>query len=105
VTLRTAALRREGGQVEVVLRSGATAFQRDHFRAVARPAAPGEREPNQAVPPDASEPLLPLDPARDLYGDLLFQGGAFRRLRGYRRLHARECLAVVEADGTAGRFG
>jgi enediyne polyketide synthase len=39
-----------------------------------------------------------LDPARDLYGGLLFQEGRFRRLRGYRSLRATECVAESAAE-------
>lgn len=46
-------------------------------------------------------PLLALDPARDLYGELLFHTGRFRRLRGYRVLRAKECLAEIEVRNDA----
>ncbi len=107
VTLRLAALVRGPGQVEVVLRSSATGFQLDHFRALCR----FDRRPeaSQVEAPAAAErgagvPLT-LDPARDLYGGLLFHRGRFRRLRAYRRLRATECAAEISPDGTAAWFG
>ena len=48
---------------------------------------------------------LDIDPRRDLYGGILFQEGRFRRLGGYRRLRATECLAEIVPDGTAAWFG
>jgi enediyne polyketide synthase len=53
----------------------------------------------------ATAPRLAIDPPRDLYGSILFQDGRFRRLGGYRRLLATECLAEIAADGAVGWFG
>jgi len=108
VTVRVAALARGGGRVDVVLRSSASGFAADHFRAVCRfaprplPAAPAE--PAADGRPLAG-PLPPLDPGRDLYSGLLFQGGRFRRLGGYRRLEATSCLADISPDGATAWFG
>ncbi len=49
--------------------------------------------------------INPLSPDQDLYGTLLFQKGRFRRLRGYRRLRATECIADIEGDRGADWFG
>ena len=95
VTVRVAALVRSPGVVEVVLRSSQTAFQVDHFRAVCR-FEPGGRDLSRAGLQPRTSPL-PLDPARDLYGSLLFQSGRFRRLRAYHRLRATECIAEIAA--------
>ncbi len=101
-TIRVAALARGAGEVEVVLRAEATGFAVDHFRARCRfGAAPAAA----AVPPAAAPGAVALDPARDLYGGLLFHGGRFRRLAGYRRLAARECVADVTAGDGAPWFG
>jgi enediyne polyketide synthase len=108
--VRIAALARESGAIEVALRSEETGFQANHFTATARPGeragAPAQDE--AAVPPPrADEDRLDLDPSRDLYGEFLFQGPRFRRLRGYWRLHARECvaeLAAAEGDDWFGRY-
>jgi enediyne polyketide synthase len=105
LTIRLAALRRENGCVEVCLRSEETDFQVDHFRAVCRFAGRDEA----AVPRLALLLLeaehLPLDPQHDLYGRILFHGGRFRRLRGYRLLKAKECVAEITADDGAVWFG
>jgi enediyne polyketide synthase len=92
-TVRVAALRRETGEVEVAIRCDQTDFQSDHFRAVYRAAVP-ESAPASAPPP-VGEPL-PLVPARDLYGGLLFQAGRFRRVRAYAELEARRCVAELQ---------
>jgi enediyne polyketide synthase len=103
VTLRLAALTRDPGRVEVVLRSSATGFQLDHFRALCRFDRPPDEAP--ASPERGAEAPLPLDPARDLYGGLLFHRGRFRRLRTYRRLRATECAAEISPDGSVAWFG
>ncbi len=120
-TLRVAALVRQPGCVEVVLRTSQTDFQIDHFRATCRfdlsvaeggwpvadrattpkpqPNSPSEiRNPGFAGDPDAGR--LPLLPARDLYGEHLFQKGRFQRLEGYRQLSAARCLADIAGNGT-----
>jgi len=43
-------------------------------------------------------PAVHLDPAADLYGSVLFQGGRFQRLRRYHRAAARDVDADVVAD-------
>jgi enediyne polyketide synthase len=105
LTIRLAALRRENGSVDVCLRSEETDFQADHFRAVCRFAAPDETAvPGLLLSPFESE-HLPLDPQNDLYGRILFHRGRFRRLRGYRLLRAKECVAEITADDGATWFG
>jgi enediyne polyketide synthase len=110
--IRVAALVRESGLIEVVLRSSETNFQADHFRALCRPAALVEEGELSISTPTANanngahlSAPLPLEPGRDLYGKLLFHRGRFRRLRAYRRLCATECLAEIEPDGTTSWFG
>jgi len=89
--------------VEVALRTDATGFQVDHFHATCRfgdaSAAPVEGRPEE------STALVPLDPARELYGGLLFHGGRFRRLEGYRQLRSTKCVAEVSEDGRLPWFG
>lgn len=98
VTIRLAALCRESGEVEVVLRCSATGFQKDHFRAICRSGGP-QSDAHQPSPMrfegETRSDLLPLDPERDLYGKLLFQGGRFRRLKAFRQLRARQCCAEI----------
>ncbi|HEV2763827.1 MAG TPA: SDR family oxidoreductase, partial [Pyrinomonadaceae bacterium] len=108
-TVRVAALAREPGRVEVVLRSSETNFQADHFRATCRLGDTRDEEASDVheaidVRTDAA-PLVPLEPGRDLYGKVLFHRGRFRRLRGYRRLRSTDCLAEFSPDGAARWFG
>lgn len=105
VTLRLAALRHQDGTTEVVLRCSTTGFAVDHFRAVFEPDAPTATDANDlCAVAMADSPLLPLEPQGDLYGSVLFQQGVFQRLRGYRWLRARACLAEVEGDAGAEWF-
>lgn len=123
LTLRIAALRRtlaEGGGVDVVLRSSETGFQVDHFRGVCElpaesageteePAPAGTQAPEPVdgaqAPVDRGRAVADLDPERDLYGSLLFHGGRFRRLAGYRSLRSRACVADIEAGDGVRWFG
>jgi enediyne polyketide synthase len=115
VTIRLAALVREPGRVEVVLRSAETAFHVDHFRASCRfeseeSESPGPAMPRcDAAPCDAAharaESPVPISLERDLYGSLLFQTGRFRRLRGYRLLRATECVAEISSEQRSDWFG
>ncbi|HEX9944286.1 MAG TPA: SDR family NAD(P)-dependent oxidoreductase, partial [Thermoanaerobaculia bacterium] len=101
-TLRVAALARAPGTVEVVLRDASTGFAADHFRAVCRFGAPVDEAPRLlAALPDSR---VALDP-QDLYGGILFHRGRFRRVQGYRRLRATECLAEISPDGATAWFG
>jgi enediyne polyketide synthase len=100
VTLRLAALVKEPRRVEVVLRSSETAFQVDHFKATCRFEEGGTLNEGLRPGPVENLPCVPISPAEDLYGGLLFQAGRFRRLRHYRRLAARECVAeIASVDG------
>jgi enediyne polyketide synthase len=104
-TIRLAALRRAMDLVEVCLRSEATDFHVDHFRAWCRfgeSVAGGA--PRLVLPAVASE-RLPLEPATDLYGGVLFHTGRFCRVGGYRLLTARECVAELTPDQSVGWFG
>ena len=99
--VRLAALRRRDGAVDVVLRSDESGFQADHFRATVRPAEP---LPSRDPRPGGEEARVALRPD-DVYDALLFHGPRFRRLRGYRALRARSCIAEVEARPDARWFG
>ena len=100
LTVRLLALMRSDGAVEVRLRSADSGFRTDHFAAVCRFAARRASTPMLAGDTEA----VHLDPERDLYGGLLFQEGRFRRLRGYRRLRATECIAEAAAEEARGWF-
>ncbi|MFD7641930.1 SDR family NAD(P)-dependent oxidoreductase [Kitasatospora sp. NPDC059795] len=94
-TLRVAVLATGPDTVRVVLRSGETGFQADHFRATLRFGA--ERSAADPAPVTDEVPTVPLTPG-ELYGPVLFQGDRFQRLLGYRDLAAKHCL--VEIDDT-----
>ncbi|GII65120.1 polyketide synthase [Sphaerisporangium krabiense] len=99
-TIRVAATVVDGDQdgetVAVAIRSAETGFEVDHFRATVR--FTGDPVP-QGPPDQVAEglPVVPLDPATEMYGDVLFQGGRFHRLRRYHRAAARHVDAEVAA--------
>jgi enediyne polyketide synthase len=102
-TIRIAAVRTDDDAVDVVIQSAETGFTAEHFRArLVRPQEGAAGGPPEQVDDDL--PPVPLDPAAELYGDLLFQGERFQRLRGYRRAAARDVDAVVEALPRTGWF-
>ena len=86
ITLRIATLRREPGAVAVVIRCSSTGFQIDHFTGKCvfenNPSTPTSSVANIAAQD------LPLNPARDLYGRILFHRGRFCRVESYQALHA-----------------
>ena len=101
VTIRLAALN-NAGSVDVVIRSSDTAFQADHFRATLRWADTG---PEPVTPPAAAGwPRIPLEPGRELYGDVLFQGKRFQRVLAYRSLAATSCVVEVSAASAGNWF-
>lgn len=95
--IRIAAVVTGADTVEVAIHSEETAFTADHFRARLRTAATAAPDgPPEQV--DAALPRVALDPAADLYGPVLFQGGRFQRLRGYHHAAARRVDADLAAD-------
>ena len=104
-TIRIAALRRGDGAVEVCVRSEETDFQVDHFRAVCRFGMAAEKDATRLKLSPVGVELLPLDPATELYGGILFHQGRFARVRGYRMLKAKECVAELHADDAGAWFG
>lgn len=101
-TIRVAALMREPGRVDMVLRSSETGFQVDHFRAVCRVS---EAPMQPATCKVGNGTRVIRDPEHELYGRVLFHRGRFRRLREYRALRATECSAAIMPDGTTAWFG
>jgi enediyne polyketide synthase len=93
ITIRLAALVRDNHRVDVVLRSSSTDFQVDHFRATCR------FDDKSVTPMEGggldrlNGSVIALDIEHDLYGSILFHGARFRRVRGYRWLHAKNCVA------------
>jgi enediyne polyketide synthase len=102
ISLRVAALRREPGKIDVVIRSSSTGFQVDHFsgRCVFGGSSHALRPPSPAT----SKCNLPLDPARDLYGRILFHRGRFCRVEGYESLHAERSTARLGPPTNAAWF-
>ncbi|MBB6420832.1 type I polyketide synthase [Streptomyces sp. AK010] len=98
--VRIAATVTDADTVEVVLHTEESGFVAEHFRA--RLVFSGQPAPEG--PPTLRGPGLgdvPLDPAADLYGDVLFQGDRFWRLRRFHRVSARHVdadLSVAEAS-------
>jgi enediyne polyketide synthase len=100
--VRIVALMRGPNEVDVALRAEETSFQLNHFQARCNFA---DAKPNGFYfdePPRAT--VADLDPERDLYGDLLFHTGRFRRLANYCLLKARECIAEITPDSDCSWF-
>jgi enediyne polyketide synthase len=95
-TIRVAAVATDDDTVEVAIRSEETQFSAEHFRARLRY---GVDQVPQGAPDQtaAGLPAVPLDPAGELYGDVLFQGRRFQRLRHYHRAAAQHIDADVAA--------
>ncbi|SFT35920.1 enediyne polyketide synthase [Actinopolyspora lacussalsi subsp. righensis] len=101
-TIRLAALAQDVGTVDVVVRSSETGFSADHFRARLRfpqPDALGAR-----VESGTELPAVPIDPAAELYGNVLFQGKRFQRLAAYRRINARHAVAEISTKAQESWF-
>ncbi|GAA0458615.1 polyketide synthase [Actinoplanes capillaceus] len=95
-TIRIAVAVTDDDTVVAAIRSSETGFSADHFRArlcFGRLDAP-DGPPEQTR---AQLPPVPLDPATQLYGPVLFQGGRFQRVRQYHRASARHVDVDVEA--------
>ncbi|MEV5606272.1 type I polyketide synthase [Streptomyces sp. NPDC052299] len=79
--------------VDVAISAEDTGFAAEHFRArLIYTGAPIPDGAPEEVGPET--PVVPLDPAADLYGSVLFQGARFQRLRRFHRAAARD----VDAD-------
>jgi len=106
ITLRIAALVREPGVVEVALRSGDTAYQADHFRAICRF---NESSPQTTINPsewrNGDKRSIAMESEGDLYGNILFQAGRFAQVRGYQKLVAAECVAEIGSGEQVDWFG
>ncbi|MGR6975173.1 type I polyketide synthase [Streptomyces cynarae] len=83
--------------VDVAIHAEDTGFVAEHFRArLVFSDIPAPDGPPEQVPDDT--PLVPLDPAADLYGSVLFQGARFQRLRRFHRAAARHVDAEVAVE-------
>ncbi|WP_019811719.1 type I polyketide synthase [Saccharomonospora halophila] len=107
-TVRVAALVRGADEVDVVLRSAETGFHTDHFRARVRlgggTGGAGTASSDGTGAAASRLPPLAVDPDDELYGDLLFQGERFQRLRRYRVAAARRAVGELATGGTAAFF-
>ncbi|NUR31706.1 MAG: SDR family NAD(P)-dependent oxidoreductase, partial [Catenulispora sp.] len=103
-TLRVAVLADGPDVVRAVLRSSETGFQADHFRATLRYDQPLPAGDPRPVAADVRS-RIPLDPATELYGPVLFQGDRFQRLLGYHELEARGCVAAISNEARTDWFG
>jgi enediyne polyketide synthase len=104
-TIRVAALRRAADLVEVCLRSEETDFHVDHFRALCRFGAGAEGGAARVAWSQPGTNPVGLEPQKDLYDRMLFHEGRFRRVRSYRLLKAKECLAEITPDSDASWYG
>jgi enediyne polyketide synthase len=104
-TIRLAALRRGPDLIEACLRSEATDYHVDHFRALCRFSTAPDHTGSHPRPCPAVSGRLPLDLEHDLYGQILFHRGRFRRLEGYQLLRAKECVAEIGPDDSTPWFG
>lgn len=101
--VRIAATVTDADTVEVVLHAEESGFVAEHFRARLVFSGP----PVPEGPPTPSGPGLgdvPLEPATDLYGDVLFQGGRFQRLGRFHRVSARHVDADLSVVGASDWF-
>jgi enediyne polyketide synthase len=116
--IRIAATVTDDDAVDVAIRSAETDFAAEHFRARLRypgagrskaSAGPTGTDEGPQVPEGPPTPVagdlppVPLDPAGELYGEVLFQGERFHRLRRYHRLAARQ-VDVDVAHAPAGEW-
>ncbi|HEX6292809.1 MAG TPA: type I polyketide synthase [Herpetosiphonaceae bacterium] len=106
-TIRIAALVRQAGLVDVAIRSEETGFRVDHFRARCHVVdeLPADHGFNPLLTGQSGLTPVPLDPDRDLYGGLFFHSGRFQRLRAYRQLSAKTCVADIGVDRRMPWFG
>ncbi|MFD1537929.1 type I polyketide synthase [Nonomuraea guangzhouensis] len=125
VTVRVAALRTGPGRVVTAVRTSATKFQIDHFRAVcdysgAKPEPLGHTgakpEPlghtgakpetlGLTRPGDVALPPLAFDPATDLYGPMLFHGPRFKLVESIHRTGAQHVTGRLLAGTGSSWFG
>ncbi|MGJ5894225.1 KR domain-containing protein [Streptomyces sp. V2] len=101
--VRIAATVTDADTVEVVLHAEESGFVAEHFRARLVFSGPPVPE-GPPLPGGPGHGDVPLDPAVDLYGDVLFQGDRFRRLRRFHRVSARNVDADLSIAETSDWF-
>src|SRR6185503_1066207 len=85
----------------------ATAFQIDHFKGRCRFESSADSHLNCSHRREevVGVGAVDLNVASEVYPQLLFHHGRFQRLRAYRILRAKECLAEIEIRPTETWFG
>jgi malonyl CoA-acyl carrier protein transacylase len=109
--------KRAGERVTTVLRSQQDGQWADHCRATFRRPAAGSSPavPAQAGPagdtapvttaPGTTGPIIDVLDSADLYGQICFQSGRFRRVGFLPELTSRQCRALVRGDDDQPWFG
>ncbi|MEV0197840.1 type I polyketide synthase [Nonomuraea sp. NPDC050691] len=107
VTVRVAALRVGPGRVAAAVRTSATKFQVDHFRAVCDYSqAAAQPDPLGLVRrDDVALPPLAFDPATDLYGPMLFHGPRFKLVESIHRTGAQHVTGRLLPGTDSSWFG
>lgn len=100
LTLRVCALVGPDGDVEVALRTSATRFVEDHFRAVIHL---GAARAVAQVPRPTSSAVVDVEHG-ELYRTLFFQGHRFQRVRRYLDLGARHAVVMLSPQDPAPWF-
>lgn len=101
--VQIAALVREPSKVEVVLRCAQTGFKVNHFQAHC--LVSDSISPATAITTKLNEQKIPLEPEPELYGELLFQTGRFKRVLRYQHLEATQCISEIAAADASPWFG
>ncbi|BAP54309.1 polyketide synthase family protein [Thioploca ingrica] len=99
--VQIAALVREPGKVDVVLRCAQTGFKVNHFQA--RCLVSDAISPTTAIATKLNGKEIPLE--LEPYGELLFQTGRFKRIRSYQHLEATQCIGEIAAADASPWFG
>ena len=92
--IRTAALLTSTNTVEVVIRCSRTGFMQDHFKAK---CCFGSKMPG-IVRAYGLKNNIKMNMYDDLYDNLLFHQGKFRRINSYQLLHTLACQVEIAAD-------
>ncbi len=84
-------------QIKIGIRTEQTGFNTDHFSAT---LVLGERQPSQTLKHQLGAPLA-IEPKRDLYGSLLFQGELFQQMDSIYSLSREQSLLESHAQASA----
>jgi enediyne polyketide synthase len=103
LTLRLTLLANIEGDVTVAIRCFTTNFQINHVEA----RCTFQNDFNEDALENHSErmtKMLPFEPNRTLYQNVLFQNGRFKRIEGYQMIQARRCYGQLSSDSTTQWF-